>query len=137
MADLEYGRDYFTKHFTTEWTDTKNVVVSLYEASNPQVQIGIIEVRLFRGKSKYKDEAYLWNLFVDKNHRHKGYGHALLSDALDLAMLNNCKIAMLEWDKCDSKQWVLDWYVRHGFEEKEFSEGYTRLEKDMANYAKE
>ena len=135
---MEYGRDYFTRHFTTEWTDTKNVVVSLYEAGDPlHMQIGIIEVRLFRGESKYKGEAYIWNLWVSEGHRRKGYGRALLSDALDLAMLNDCKAVTLEWDRRDSPQWVFDWYTRQGFDEREFSEGYAMMVKDMTNYVKE
>ena len=134
---MEYGRDYFTRHFTTKWTDTKNVVVSLYEAGDPQVQIGIIEVRLFCGESKYKGEAYIWNLWVSEGHRRKGYGCALLSDALDLAMLNDCKAVTLEWDRRDSPQWVFDWYIDQGFREREFSANYSLMVKDMTNYAKE
>ena len=96
---MEYGRDYFTRHFTTEWADTKNVVVSLYEAGDPlHLQIGIIEVRLFRGESKYKGEAYIWNLWVSEGHRRKGYGRALLSDALDLAMLDGFMKIGLSYD---------------------------------------
>lgn len=135
---MEYGRDYFTRHFTTEWADTKNVVVSLYEAGEPlHTQIGIIEVRLFRGESKYKGEAYIWNLWVSEGHRRKGCGRALLSDALNLAMLDGCRAVMLEWDRRDSPQWVFDWYTRQGFDEREFSEGYAMMVKDMTNYAKE
>jgi len=106
---MEYGQDYFTRHFTTEWADTKNVVVSLYEADDPQVQIGIIEVHLFRGESKYKGEAYIWNLWVNEGYRRKGYGRALLNDALDLAMLNGCRVATLECDLRSSPKWLFDW----------------------------
>lgn len=135
---MENGRDYFTRHFTTEWADTKNVVVSLYEAGDPlHIQIGIVEVRIFRGESKYKGEAYIWNLWVSEGHRRKGYGRALLSDALDLAMFNDCKAVTLEWDRRDSPQWVFDWYARQGFDEREFSDGYAMMVKDMTNYAKE
>lgn len=134
---MEYGRDYFTRHFTTEWADTKNVVVSLYEAGDPQVQIGIIEVRLFRGESKYKGEAYIWNLWVSEGYRRKGYGRALISDALNLAMTDGCKAVTLEWDRRDSPQWVFDWYIDQGFRECEFSAGYAMMVKDMTNYAKE
>lgn len=128
---MECRRDYFTRHFTTEWADTKNVVVSLYEADDPQVQIGIIEVRIFRGESTYKGEAYIWNLWVNEGHRRKGYGRALLSDALDLAMLNGCRAVTLEWDQRNSPQWVFDWYIRQGFDECEFSDGYVMMMKDI------
>jgi hypothetical protein len=42
----------------------------------------------------------------------------------------------LEWDRRDSPQWVFDWYTRQGFDEREFSEGYAMMVKDMTNYAK-
>ena len=132
-----YGKDYYTLHYTTEWPTTKNVIVSLYETGEHKPQIGIVEVRIFRGESPQKGEAYIWNLFVDEQHRCKGYGRALLSDALDLAMLNDCHTAVLEWDKRESPQWVFDWYTRHGFDEKEFGPGYALMKKDMSNYANE
>mgnify|MGYP002621768136 CR=1 FL=1 len=126
---MEYGRDYYTLHFCTEWTDCDNIVISLYENGNPY-QIGIVEVRVFK-TGDHKGEAFIWNLYVCDTHRGKGYGRVLLSDAYDVAMLADCKKEILEWDLRDSPHWVYDWYVREGFEEKEFGKGYALMVKEI------
>lgn len=126
---MEYGRDYYTLHFSTEWADCDNIVISLYEKCD-LYQIGIVEVRVFK-TGDHKGEALVWNLYVHDTHRGKGYGRVLLSDAYDAAMLADCKKIVLEWDLRDSPQWVFDWYVREGFEEKEFGRGYALMEKEI------
>ena len=126
---MEYGRDYYTLHFRTEWNDCDNVVISLYENGNAY-QIGIVEVCLFK-TGKRAGEAFIWNLFVREEHRGKGYGRALLSDALDVAMLADCEKATLEWERHESPKWVYDWYVREGFDESEFSDSYAFMVKTL------
>lgn len=121
-------KEYYTLQYCTEWTDCDNVVISLYEKGD-DFQIGIIEVRLFHGRRK--GEAYIWNLSVDEGHRGKGYGRALLSEALDTAMCADCTTAVLEWDKRDTPFWVYDWYKRNGFDEKELGKGYALMIKKL------
>ncbi len=124
---MEYGRDYYMLLYSTEWTDTDNTVISLYEKGNTQ-QIGIVEVTVFKTGER-QGEAYVWNLHVKDELRGRGYGRALLSEAYDVAMLAGCKTVTLEWDEKDSPRWVLDWYVREGFDEREFGRGCAFMAK--------
>ena len=123
---MQYGKDYYTLHYRTEWTDTDNVVISLYRKGDP-IQIGIVEVTVFKTGER-NGEAYIWNLHVTKDHRGHGYGRALLSDAYDVAMLAGCTRMTLEWDLRDSPKWIFDWYIREGFDEREFGRGCSFME---------
>ncbi|MBQ8713067.1 MAG: GNAT family N-acetyltransferase [Prevotella sp.] len=114
MNNKEYGKDYYTLHYRTERADCDNT------------EAGIVEVRTFK-TGKNKGRAYIWNLSVGEQHRGKGYGRALLSDAYDVAMLAGCREVELEWDRRDFPQWVFDWYQREGYDEREFSRDYALM----------
>ncbi len=122
------SKPYYTTQYRTEWTDCDNVVISLYEKGN-DIQIGIIEVKIYHGE--HKGEAYIWNLSVSESHRGKGYGRVLLNKALYLVEGEDCTTAALEWDERDTPYWVYEWYGRKGFEEKGFSRGYALMIKKM------
>ena len=124
---MEYGKDYYMLLYSTEWTNTDNTVISLYEKGNT-LQIGIVEVTVFKTGDR-KGEAYMWNLHVNEDHRGRGYGRALLSEAYDVAMLAGCETVTLEWESEDTPQWVFDWYVREGFDERKFGAGYAFMAK--------
>lgn len=114
--------------FKTEWTDCDNVVIMLYEKDKPY-PVGIVEVKVF--KNHHKGKAYIWNLFVAPMFREKGYGKALMTEAYDVAVDGGCDHAELEWDLRDSPGWVLAWYIKMGFDEKEIGQGYELLRKDI------
>ena len=131
---MQYGKDYLTTQYRTEWANTDNVVISLYETGNA-FQIGIVEVTIFKTGER-RGEAYLWNLHVADNRRGRGYGRALLSAAYDVAMLAGCGRITLDWELQDSPQWVFDWYVREGFDEQEFGRGSAFMVKPVKENAK-
>ena len=121
----------YTRHYTTEWADCDNIVIMIYDEGDPvHIACGIIEVSCFK-TGKHKGEALIWNLEVRDVRRGKGYARMLLRDAIDVAEEHDCHTAVLEWDLRDSPQWVLQWYVREGFDEKEFSEGYALMKKPL------
>ncbi|MBQ8713070.1 MAG: GNAT family N-acetyltransferase [Prevotella sp.] len=133
MNNKEYGKDYYTLHYRTEWTDCDNTVISLYVSGSEQ-QAGIVEVRTYK-KGKHRGQALIWNLSVREQHRGKGLGRALLSAAYDVAMLAGCREAVVEWDLRDSPQWVFDWYEREGYDEREFGRGYALMVKPIKENA--
>lgn len=128
---MTYNEDFFTRQYRTEWADCDNVVISLFDQNDPKVQIGIIELKLFKPESKHPGEAYLWNLYINKEYRGKGHGQHLLDEALDTARKDGYKVAVLEWDLRDSPRWVAFWYARQGYDEKEFSNVYALMKKEL------
>lgn len=118
---------YYVLHFITEWTDCDNIVISLHEVGN-EIQIGIVNLVIFKEQNR-KGEGFIYNLYVCEDNRGKGYGKALLDNAMHIAKSRGCNKVSLEWDGRDSPYWVLRWYENNGFEEKSFAENYSRMEK--------
>jgi len=127
---MTHNHDYITQSYRTEWNDCVNIVIMLYEEPAGK-QIGIIEVRAFRGDSPHNGEALLWNLTIDKAHRRKGLGQRLLHEAEEAARCEGSTVAVLEWSLHDSPRWVAFWYARQGYDEKEFSNVYTLMKKEL------
>lgn len=73
----------------------------------------------------------IYNLHVEVRHRRKGYATALLDAAEDWLRKQGSEEATLEWDGHESEYWVLDWYVRRGYDEKEFGNHSSLLEKRL------
>lgn len=121
---------YKTYHYKTEWEGRDNIVITLLRDDG--VQCGIIEVAIFKG-GEHDGESLLWNLHVLEQYRGIGLGKRLLDEAYQVACQHNCHTATLEWLLKDSPRWVLQWYVRQGFDEKEFGEGYALLKKNIKN----
>lgn len=114
--------------YKATWPSGDNVVISLY--NDFPCQIGIIEIRIYK-TGEHKGEAYLWNLHVVKNSRGKGYGRLLLDEATAFAMSQGCKAVSLDWDIEEAPKWVFDWYVRNGFDEREFGRGCAYMVKEL------
>ena len=122
------SKGYHTRQHRSEWNDSTNIFLSLF-SDTTHTQCGIIVIRLFKGNNEGK--AYLWNLHIDSEHRGKGNGRTLLHEAIDIARQAGCNKVTLEWDIRDSEQWVFDWYVREGFDEKEFGRKCALMQMDL------
>lgn len=72
-----------------------------------------------RGEEKIK--AYIWSLWVDEWHRGKGLGKSLLGTAEEIARRENMDAVFLDWNKNESEQWVLDWYMKKGYDDVAFN----------------
>ena len=112
------------KVIKTEWAERDNYVCLLYDGD---VFKGIVEVSVH----KEKKEAYIWNLNVEEEHRGNGLGRELLGKALSIAGERGCGEVKLDWDLRDSPRWVLDWYVRNGFDDREFGNGCALMVKSL------
>ena len=60
---------------------------------------------------------YICNLSVDHHLRGKGHGRKLLQQAEKIAWAKGFEDVYLEWDSRDTPKWVLNWYLRNGYEE--------------------
>ncbi len=84
-----------------------------------------------KARERYKADALLWGLWVDEGHRQNGEGDGLVLTAEQEAKASGCKSIAIEWSLQESPYWVRDWYVRLGYEEKEFGNGSSLMVKEL------
>ena len=76
-----------------------------------------------------KADALIYALFVDDTHRRRGVAKRLLRLAEQQAKLNGIKIIGLEFNKDESEDFVLNWYIKNGY--KLFSKECSLLTKTL------
>lgn len=76
-------------------------------------------------------KCFVFALQVDEDIRGYRIGSRLLETAEQLAKKEGEKYLFLEWNKADSPYWILDWYARHGYEEKAFGKDNALLRKEL------
>lgn len=76
-------------------------------------------------------KAYIWAFFVEPEFRGKGIGTQLLKAAEDIAAKEGEPAVWLEWDRRDTPQWTLEWYLRNGYTEVSFGNDKVLLKKKL------
>lgn len=71
----------------------------------------------------------LWGFYVNEENRDKGVGKALLHYAEKVARRYGNRIE-IQWVSPTPK-WTYEWYLREGYTELEFDEGYSKLYKTL------
>ena len=79
------------------------------------------------GKDK---KAFIFSLNVEEEHRNKGIGTALLKQAEEYVKNQSIQTVELEWIS-PTPLWVYNMYIKNGYQEKDFDDGYSRLYKDL------
>lgn len=79
------------------------------------------------GKDK---KAFIFSLNVEEKHRNKGVGTALLKQAEEYIKNQSIQTVELEW-MSPTPLWVYNMYIKNGYQEKDFDDGYSRLYKDL------
>ena len=80
--------------------------------------------------NKIDKKAFIWGLNVPQNSRNKGLGTLLLKYAEECVKQRNINKVEIEWE-ISSPLWVYDWYIRNGYKEIDFGEGYSKLRKTL------
>lgn len=93
---------------------------------------GSVFVDITVSPNKIDRKAFIWGLNVNPDYRGMGFGSSLLKYAEDYVRERLIDKVELEWES-SSSLWVYDWYIRKGYKEIEFSEGYSRLCKTFEN----
>ena len=75
-------------------------------------------------------KAFIFSLNVEEEHRGKGIGTTLLRKAEEFVMSQFIRTVELEWAS-PTPLWVYNMYVKNGYKEKDFDEGYSRLYKEL------
>jgi len=60
-------------------------------------------------------DALIWSLSVNTSVRKKGIATDLIKTAEQLAVAQDCRRTLIEWNELESQQWVLEWYKRLGY----------------------
>lgn len=105
------------------WQDEIRILIT-DEENLGSVQISI---PLYVSDIFGKADALIYALFVDNNYRRCGVAKRLLQLAEQQAKLNGVKIIGLEFNKDESENFVLNWYLNNGY--KHFSKKSNLLIK--------
>lgn len=92
---------------------------------------GKVQVDLLNNYKDYGDCAYIWDLYVQKEYRRQGLARELMQYAIQRAKDFGYTTILLEWDERDTPIEIADWYRSIGFEDKEFSKGYSLMIKKL------
>ena len=107
------------------WKDEIRILIT-DEENLGSVQISI---PLYVSDIFGKADALIYALFVDNNHRRNGVAKSLLQLAEQQAKLNGVKTIGLEFNKEESPDYILDWYLRKGY--KPYTKGSSLLIKAL------
>lgn len=110
------------KQYTQDWLDRKRIILVSDKGS--------VFVDVDYSPDDFGARAFIWGLFVKTEYRRKGVGGQLLARAEEAARWLEQTIVALEWER-PTPLWVYDWYVRSGYEVKEFGNGCSRLYKTL------
>lgn len=93
------------------WKDEIRILIT-DEVNHGSVQISI---PLYHSDIFDKADALIYSLYVNTAYRKQGVATKLLQLAEQQAKLNGVQVIALEFDKEESKNFVLDWYLREGY----------------------
>ena len=92
-----------------------------------------VSIELYPTEQKWGNRAWIYGLFTDPEARRKGLAKRLLAQAEEIARREGHNAVTLEWCGKDSDEFILHFYLRNGYEEKQFSGNgdYYLLEKKL------
>ena len=121
--------EYYIETYITEWKDKDNVIISVRKNDgDTSEQVGVVELAVYK-HGEHEGEALVWNLYVDEDHRRKGLARQLMNEAHKTAKHLGAKVTALEWSLKESPYWVIEWYTRLGYDEKEFGHGNALMKR--------
>lgn len=112
------------KHISTHWTERDRVVFVTEDLN------GLVEIEY---PKDHPNIGYIWHLWVNESCRRKGYAKALLKAAEEHIKQQGKQSVTLEWERCDTPQWTLEWYKRNGYVEKASDKHRVQLKKAITN----
>lgn len=93
-------------------------------------QYGSVLVDITSSPNGKDKKAFIFSLNVEEEHRNKGIGTALLKQAEEYIKNQFIQTVELEWVS-PTPLWVYNMYIKNGYKEKDFDDGYSRLYKDL------
>lgn len=112
----------------SEWTSTNVTRLTIVtDGGEGKVQVDLLNY----DNEDYGRTAFVWDLFVRPEHRRKGIAKELMQYALKRAKEHGFNTATLEWELEDTPRHIAWWYGSLGFDEKEFSDSYALMVKQL------
>lgn len=141
MVERKMGEDY-TAHVIAkielktkrvlhqQWYQEHRILIvdGIHRSS---VQVSIPDKNADDNRIEGKADALIYALWVDEPYRKQGVARKLLETAERESKKMGCKTVCLEWDRRESDVWVLRWYERLGYNEKEFGRHSSLLVKEL------
>ena len=93
-------------------------------------QYGSVLVDITSSPNGKDKKAFIFSLNVEEEHRNKGIGSVLLKQAEEYIKNQSIQTVELEWIS-PTPLWVYNMYIKNGYQEKDFDDGYSRLYKDL------
>ena len=93
-------------------------------------QYGSVLVDIISSPNGEDKKAFIFSLNVEEEHRGKGIGTALLKHTEEYIKNQSIHVVELEWVS-PTPLWVYNMYIKNGYKEKDFDDGYSRLYKDL------
>lgn len=113
-----------------QWYQEHRILI-VYGIHYSSVQVSIPDKNADDNRIEGKADALIYALWVDEPYRKQGVARKLLETAEREAKKMGCKTVCLEWDRRESEEWVLRWYERLGYNEKEFGRDSSLLVKEL------
>lgn len=113
-----------------KWYQEHRILI-VYGIHYSSVQVSIPDKNADDNRIEGKADALIYALWVDEPYRKQGVARKLLETAEREAKQMGCKTVCLEWDRRESEEWVLRWYERLGYNEKEFGRFSSLLVKEL------
>lgn len=76
---------------------------------------GSVQLHLYNTEQEDGITAYIYALYVDKEHRRQGIGKQLLETAENIARDKGHKSVVLDWESEETPRELLDWYMDRGY----------------------
>ena len=93
-------------------------------------QYGSVLIDITSSPNGKDRKAFIFSLNIEEEHRNKGIGTALLKQAEEYIKSQSIQTVELEWIS-PTPLWVYNMYLKNGYKEKDFDDGYSRLYKDL------
>jgi ribosomal protein S18 acetylase RimI-like enzyme len=108
--------------------NNKDIVIILGDGG-----LAAAQMMLYKEEQNFGGTAWIWDLWVSPFDREKGLARQMLTNLEYLAKREGHKSVHLEWEAKNTERWVLDWYLRQGYEirEQNFDKTYALLEKKL------
>lgn len=79
---------------------------------------GSISLLIYKEPQQYDVEAFICDLWVDKDHRRLGIAKHLIGKAEAIAKEKGYKYISLWWDSRDTSNDIYEWYMSRGYDSK-------------------